>query len=271
MVEQPQVVQQPQQNQENTNVEIDFNPPGINNFQNQSQVVNEPENYIRAVPDDQEEQNEINNEVQQLKLADVLKKIDGFRLGMQSSRMKLLNPAERKKVLTNVINTYINKDLKEKNIDKKEVQRAIDEKILLELARLGFDEDGNKITDLNESIITLRTEMPQQTTQENDKYKNNYFKEKEIDKAFRIMKEYLATTNPPNDYKEVLADLTPEERFLKLKNFYAQQATNVNNFDIIPMNDFEDAIYEQTIATLKLYGYDDDGSKIKNKKKRKRE
>lgn len=261
-----QPVVEQQQNQENQTLNLDFNPPEVEDVQNQRNMVNEPENYIRAVPDNQEEQTEINNEVHQLLLNEINKKIDDFRLTMQTSRLKNIEAKGRKNFLENLITGTIKKDLEDKNISKNEVQNAIDIKVISELARLGYDENGEKIIDLNESTISLRSEIPQKTQRPNDSFANI-----KIETVLKVLKRYLANTNPPETYKDMLPELSPKERILKIKEFYKERAKKVSNYEILPMKDYENAIEQQTNATLETWGYDANGLK-KNlqSKKRKR-
>lgn len=260
MVEQPQVVQQPQPNQERETVYLEFNPPNVEDRQNQREP--EPDNYIRAIPNNQEE---INDEVHQNNFNEILNKINKFKVNFKGVRLERLNPENRKFIIKKAITTHIKPDLQEKKIDITEMENAINKKAISELNRLGYDEDGEQLINLNESMISLRSEMPRNTTQNDEK------NDTERAKIFNKMLLYLENIKLPDNYKETLKNSTPEERIELVNSFYRQKALDPS-FNALSDDDFEGILDYRTIKVLDIYGYDANGlEKKETSKKRKRQ
>lgn len=255
-------IQPQEQNNENRNIE--FNPPPIEDKMNQIQN-NQPDNFIREIQHkEKQEQQNINDEVHKLKVKDIFKKIDAWKLGMQSSQLKRLRPDQRIKLVNKSIYNHIEKDLKKNAISKNEIEDAVDEKTIIELERLGYNENGYKIHDVNTSYLSRGSSVSALLDSSvNDTYESN-----ELKKIETILKKYLITTNPPDDYEGILENLTPVQRINKVKQFYLNQAKNVQYWDFLPKSDLDEIIKTVTDSTLLLYGFDPTGKYIDDTKRK---
>lgn len=226
---------------------------------------NQPDNFIREIQhEEKQEQQNIDDEVHRLKVKDIIKKIDVWKLGMQSSQLKRLRPDQRIKLINKSIYNHIEKDLKRNAVSKNEIEDVVDEKTIIELERLGYNENGYKIHEDNTSYLSRGSSVSALLDSSiNDTYESN-----ELKKIETILKKYLITTNPPDDYEGILENLTPAQRINKVKQFYLNQAKNVQYWDFLPKSDLNEIIKTVTDSTLLLYGFDPTGKYIDDTKRK---
>ena len=183
---------------------------------------------------------------------------------MQGSRLDFLVPDKRKNLIKNRIYDVIEKDLKDKNISKNEIEDIVEEKTISELERLGFNENGYKLHDNNTSTLSRGSSISAiLDTSINESYQPN-----ELRKIETVLKKYLATTNPPDDYANILPELSQAQRIYKVKQFYLDQAKHVQYYEFLPKKDFDEIIKNATNATLLLFGFTPAGKYIDEEKRK---